>query len=331
MSAVAPTMCRRGVTPPELPGQPARVPTPPGVRAMARAVAEADLRDALPGDRRADAAVVRRARRARPGRRAAARGAARRNTQAPRLVLLPAGHALQQSSRRSSVNAEAARVPSERRARRSPRGPLRIGGDGVERGLLRRRARSRARRRTSTRARSGASWRFASSWESTASVSSSTRRPNRWSAGSVSWRICPKCDERGSDISIITSVAISGCRWTSSSSTYHHVASRNWASSLSGRKRSGSRRKPVRLKISCRRSRVALVAGALAGELDLDQLGRHHLEQPEVQERDAAVGLEQEVARVRVAGELPVAVHAAEEEAEDDLADAVARRPGRAP
>ena len=33
---------------------------------------------------------------------------------------------------------------------------------------------------------------------------------------------------------------------------------------------------------------------------------------------------QQEVARVRVAGELVVAVHAAEEEAEDDLADAVA-------
>ena len=39
-----------------------------------------------------------------------------------------------------------------------------------------------------------------------------------------------------------------------------------------------------------------------------------------------AVVAEQEVARVRVAGELVVAVHAAEEEAEHDLADAVARR-----
>src|SRR5215210_7802472 len=55
---------------------------------------------------------------------------------------------------------------------------------------------------------------------------------------------------------------------------------------------------------------VALVAGALALELDLDQLLRHHLEQPEVQERDLAVGLQQEVAGVRVAGELAVAVHA---------------------
>ena len=71
--------------------------------------------------------------------------------------------------------------------------------------------------------------------------------------------------------------------------------------------------------------RVALVAGALGLELELDQVARHHLEQAEVQERDAAVADQQEVARVRVAAELPVAVHAAEVEAEDDLADAVAR------
>jgi hypothetical protein len=40
---------------------------------------------------------------------------------------------------------------------------------------------------------------------------------------------------------------------------------------------------------------VALRAGALAGELDLDELGRHDLEQAEVQERDAAVVEQQEV------------------------------------
>ena len=81
-----------------------------------------------------------------------------------------------------------------RRRRRPPRGP----------------ARSPGRRRRSTRGRSGASWRVARSWPSTASVSISTRRPKMWSAGSVSWRIWPKCSERGSDMSIMTWVAISG-------------------------------------------------------------------------------------------------------------------------
>ena len=70
---------------------------------------------------------------------------------------------------------------------------------------------------------------------------------------------------------------------------------------------------------------VALRPGALAGELHLEQLPRHPLEEPEVQERDAVVLEQEEVPRVRVAGELPVAVHAPEVEAEDDLADAVAR------
>ena len=117
----------------------------------------------------------------------------------------------------------------------------------------------------------------------------------------------------------------------SSSSTYHQVASRNWASSLSGRKRSGSREE-ARLgpELGAARSPSPSCAGALAVELELDQLRRHELEQAEVEERDAPVVHQQEVAGVRVAGELVVAVHAAEEEAEDDLAHAVARRPGRA-
>ena len=50
----------------------------------------------------------------------------------------------------------------------------------------------------------------------------------------------------------------------------------------------------------------------------------HPLEEAEVEERDAAVGQQQEVAGVGVAGELVVAVEAADEEAEDDLAEAVA-------
>ena len=62
----------------------------------------------------------------------------------------------------------------------------------------------------------------------------------------------------------------------------------------------------------------------LAGQLELDGGGVHALEQPEVQEGDATVVEQQEVAGVRIARELVVAVEAAEEEAEDDLAEAVA-------
>ena len=150
------------------------------------------------------------------------------------------------------------------------------------------RARSRARRRRSTRARSGGSCRARAAGESTASVSISTRRPNRWSAGSVSWRIWPKCDERGSDMSIITWVAISGSSSISSSSTYHQVASRNWASSLSGAEALGLLEEaglgPDPLAAARRRPR-----GRRAGRpssISISSL-RHHLEQPEVQERDA--------------------------------------------
>ena len=145
-----------------------------------------------------------------------------------------------------------------------------------------------------------------------------------WSAGSVSWRIWPKCSERGSDMSIITWVAISGPSSISSSVRYHQVASRNCESSLSGRKRSGCAQQAALGPDLPQPLGVALVAGALGLQLELDQVARHHLEQAEVQERDAAVAEQQEVAGVRVAGELAVAVHAAEVEAEDDLGHAVA-------
>jgi hypothetical protein len=59
-------------------------------------------------------------------------------------------------------------------------------------------------------------------------------------------------------------------------------------------------------------------------QLELGDLRGDALEQPEVEERHAVVVEQQHVARVRVAGELAVAVHRAEVEAEDDLADAVA-------
>ena len=72
------------------------------------------------------------------------------------------------------------------------------------------------------------------------------------------------------------------------------------------------------------RDRIALGDGALRGELEIDGPCIEALEQAEVEERHTAVVEQQEVAGVRIAGELPVAVEAAEEEAEDDLADAVA-------
>ena len=68
---------------------------------------------------------------------------------------------------------------------------------------------------------------------------------------------------------------------------------------------------------------VTLHDGSLRRQLELHGPDVQTLEQAEVQEGDAAVGLQQEVARVRVAGELPVAVQAAEEEAKDDLAETV--------
>ena len=139
------------------------------------------------------------------------------------------------------------------------------------------------------------------------------------------WRISRKWLERGSELSIITWVAISGVSCTSSSAVvYHQIASLMNASRCSGSTRSGSGRKPEAASSSCSVGRVALDDRPLAGELELHRLGVHALEQAEVQERHAAVVEQQEVARVGVAGELAVAVQAAEEEAEDDLPDAVA-------
>ena len=71
---------------------------------------------------------------------------------------------------------------------------------------------------------------------------------------------------------------------------------------------------------------VALDDRALSGELELDRRQLDPLEEAEVEEREPPVGEQQRVPRVGVAGELPVAVHAAEIEAEEDLADAVTLR-----
>ena len=60
-------------------------------------------------------------------------------------------------------------------------------------------------------------------------------------------------------------------------------------------------------------------------DLGLDVLARHALRHAEVDERHAAVLHQPVVAGVRVAREVAVAVERAEEEAEDDLAEAVAR------
>ena len=63
---------------------------------------------------------------------------------------------------------------------------------------------------------------------------------------------------------------------------------------------------------------------ALDLQLELGDRRRDPLEQAEVEERHPAVVEQQRVARMRVAGELVVAVHAAEVEAVDDLGEAVA-------
>src|ERR1022692_3653198 len=70
----------------------------------------------------------------------------------------------------------------------------------------------------------------------------------------------------------------------------------------------------------------ALAADAEPGDLQLvlGQFGWKPLVEPEVEEGDATVSQQHEVPGVGVAGELVMAVHAAEVEAEDDLGDAVA-------
>src|ERR1700722_1545221 len=72
------------------------------------------------------------------------------------------------------------------------------------------------------------------------------------------------------------------------------------------------------------RLRVALHDGPLAGQLQLDRLAIEALEQTEVQKRDAPVPKQHEVARMRIARELAVAVQAAEKEAKHDLAEPIA-------
>ena len=69
---------------------------------------------------------------------------------------------------------------------------------------------------------------------------------------------------------------------------------------------------------------VALGDGALAGQLQFHRPRFDALVQAEVQERDAAVGEQHEVAGMGIAGELTMAVETAQVEAKDDLADAVA-------
>ena len=113
----------------------------------------------------------------------------------------------------------------------------------------------------------------------------------------------------------------------------------SWSSTSSGVKRSGSDSTPAwtsrRWTVAARQEAVlahqpvqlagiSLAGGPLAGELELRDRRVDRLEQAEVEERHGSVGLEDEVAGMRVAAEAPVAVHAAEVEPEDDLAHAVA-------
>ena len=120
-----------------LPGQPARVPPGRCAGHGAGRRGGGPARRAA-GDRRADTAVVRRARRARPAR--GGRGAAHRHTGLPAGV--PARRPRLQHRGAGAVQRRGARASFRRRRTALPR----------------RRARSRAPRRTSTRARSGASW-----------------------------------------------------------------------------------------------------------------------------------------------------------------------------
>ena len=72
------------------------------------------------------------------------------------------------------------------------------------------------------------------------------------------------------------------------------------------------------------RLRVALVGRARRGDQLADVGVGEPLREPEVDERDAAVGEEEVVARVRVAVQQPVAERAVDVEADEDLADPVA-------
>ena len=138
------------------------------------------------------------------------------------------------------------------------------------------------------------------------------------------WRMWRKWLERGSELSIITSVATSGVSTTSASVVYQPIPSSMNANSSSGSTRSGWGRKPERASSVVQRLGVVLDHRALRGELQLHGGGVEALEEAEVEERNAPVGEQHEVARMGVAGELAVAVQAAEEEAKHDLPDAVA-------
>ena len=128
-------------------------------------------------------------------------------------------------------------------------------------------------------------------------------------------------------MSISTWVAYSGVSSISRSDVYHEVAARKWASTRSGLNFSGSGKKPVSVAQAHDRVGVALDHRPGHVDLELDRARRHPLEQPEVEERHPSVVEQHRVARVRVAGELAVAVQAAEVEAEQDLADPVALAP----
>ena len=86
------------------------------------------------------------------------------------------------------------------------------------------------------------------------------------------WRISRKWRERGSELSIITWVAISGVSCTASSAVvYHQIASSMNASRCSGSTRSGSGRKPDSASSLCSVGASPSTDRALAGELELDR------------------------------------------------------------
>ena len=146
----------------------------------------------------------------------------------------------------------------------------------------------------------------ASSWPSTARVSSSRRRPNRCSGAMSWWRA--RGEVGGAHVGRLDEGAVDAApgrvRSARRSCTTRSPRGRTRAAR---RRRAGPARgrnpslahQPVELL------RVALGGRPLAGELERgDRLG-DRLEQAEVEERDPAVGEPDHVARVRVAARTP--------------------------
>ena len=185
----------------------------------------------------------------------------------------------------------------------------------------------RAGRRTATRGRSGASWRWPPSWPSTPSVRASMRRASIDWGGIVSRFISCQWRERGSPKSISTWATSSRSIVTSRSSMYQrgHVAE-VVEHGLGVIAASSGSKKPIAPSRWWRPSASPSIARRSASISASMSSRGDALGHAEVDEGNAAVVHQPVVARVGVAREVAVAVERAEEEAEHDLAEAVAGR-----